>query len=69
MVQPIKIGEEVRLRGLRYKPVGVVTLNTTDHFCVITKEGYAYNVNRLAANPLKTGKKYDVEGFLRSMQV
>ena len=68
MVEPIKVGEEVKLRGVKDYPIGVVTLNTTDHFCVLTKDGYVYNMSRLAANPLKTGKRYDIEGFLRSMQ-
>ena len=67
-LEPIKVGEEVKLRGIKDTPVGVVTMNTQDNFCVITKEGFTYNTSRAAANPLKTGKKYDVERFLRSMQ-
>lgn len=68
MVEPIKIGEEVKLRGIKDYPIGVVTLNTQDHFCVITKEGFTFNTSRAAANPLKTGKRYDVEGFLKYLQ-
>ena len=67
-IKPIEVGEEVKLRGLKDYPIGVVTLNTTDHFCVLTKDGYTYNLNRLMANPIKTGKRYDVAGLLKAMQ-
>ena len=66
-VLPIQVGDEVKLRGLRDQPVAVVTLNTADHFCCIDKEGYTFNASRAALNPLKTGKRYDVAGFLRSI--
>ena len=67
-IEPIKVGEEVKLRGLQDYPIGVVTLNTQDHFCVLLKEGYTINAPRAILNPIKTGKKYDVESLLKAMQ-
>jgi len=66
-VPSIKVGDEVTLRNLKDKPIAVVLLNTVDHFCCVTKEGFTFNTSRAAANPLKTGKHYDAEGFLRSL--
>ena len=63
-VEPIKVGEEVKLRGVKDYPIGVVTMNTIDHFCILTKDGYTYNMNRLSANPLKTGRKFNVADLL-----
>ena len=66
MAEPgIKVGDEVKLRGLKDWPIAVVTLNTTDHFCAINKEGYTFNLSRTAANPLKTGRRFDVSSFLK----
>ena len=67
-IDPIPVGAEVKCRNLPDKPVGYVTLNTTDHFCVITKTGRTYDVSRASANPIKTGKYKDIEGFLRTLQ-
>ena len=67
-VQAIQVGEEVILRGVKDKPTAVVTMNTADHFCTITKGGFVYNCSRAAANPLKTGRRFDVASFLKSLQ-
>ena len=56
---PIQTGDEVTLRNVKDKPVGVVTYNTTDEFCIITKQGKTYNMSRAAANPLKTGRHFE----------
>ena len=66
-IEPIKVGEEVKLRGFKDFPIGVVTLNTQDNFCVLTKDGFTYNSPRAMANPIKTGKKYDVASLLKAM--
>ena len=68
MVAPIKVGEEVKLRGVKDMPIGVVTYNTVDNFCVLSKDGFTYNLPRAVANPLKTGKRYDVESLLKAMR-
>ena len=65
---PIKVGEEVKLRGVKDMPIGVVTYNTVDNFCVLSKDGFTYNLPRANANPLKTGKRYDVESLLKAMR-
>ena len=67
-VPAIKVGDEVRLRKLNDQPIAVVTLNTTDHFCTITKEGYTFNTSRAASNPIKTGRHFDVAAFLKSIE-
>ena len=67
-LEPIKVGEEVKLRGVKDTPIGVVTMNMQDNFCVLAKDGFTYNVPRATANPLKTGKKYDVASLLKAMQ-
>ena len=67
-LEPIKIGEEVKLRGIKDTPIGVVTMNTQDNFCVLTKDGFTYNAPIATANPLKAGKKYDVASLLKAMQ-
>ena len=67
-IDPIPVGAEVKCRDLPDKPIGFVTMNTTDHFCVITRTGRTYDVTRKAANPIKTGKYRDIEGFLRTLQ-
>lgn len=64
----IKVGDEVMIRTLPDKPVGVVTYNTSEIFCVMTKYGITYNSSRAALSPLKTGKHYEVEAFLRTLQ-
>ena len=69
VVNPIQVGEEVTLRGLPDKPVGVVTFNTKEHFCVLTKEGITFNTSLATANPMKTGRRFDVKAFLRQMQI
>ena len=66
---PIKVGDEVILRNLPDRPVGVVTYNTSDQFCVINKHGVTRNTTRAEANPLKTGKHYDVESFLMMLRI
>lgn len=68
-VNPIEIGAEVKCRDLPDTPVGYVTMNTEDHFCIITKTGRTYDVTRKAANPNKTGRYKDVEGFLKMLNV
>ena len=66
-VPAIKVGDEVTLRGIKDRPVAVVTLNTQDHFCTITKEGFTFNTSRAASNPLKTGRHFDVSSFLKTI--
>ena len=68
VTMPIKVGEEVKLRGVKDMPIGVVTYNTVDNFCVLSKDGYTYNYPRAAANPIKTGRKFDVESLLKAMR-
>ena len=68
VTNPIEIGAEVQCRDLPDKPVGYVTLNEDDHFCIITKTGRTYDVTRKAAHPNKTGRYKDVEGFLKTLQ-
>ena len=67
-VKPIAVGDEVECRTLPGKPVGYVTLNTEEHFCVMIKTGYTYNTTREAAKPNKTGRRADVAGFLKMLQ-
>ena len=67
-VPAIQVGDEVILRNIKDKPVAVVMLNTTDHFCTVTKDGYTFNTSRAASNPLKTGRCFDVASFLKSLQ-
>ena len=66
-VIPIQVGDEVKLRLAKDQPIAVVTLNTEDHFCCIDKNGYTFNASRAALKPMKTGKRYDVAGFLKSI--
>ena len=68
-VPAIKVGDEVTLRGIPNKPVGVVTFNTIEHFCVLTKDGITFNTSRATANPIKTGRRFDVESFLNLMRI
>ena len=68
MVPSIKVGDEVKLRGIIDMPIGVVTCNTVDKFCVLSKDGYTYNYPRAVANPIKTGRKFDVESLLKAMK-
>lgn len=69
VVKPIAVGDEVVLRKLKDQPVAVVLMNTEDHFCCVTKDGFTYNTSREAASPNKTGRHFDAEGFLKSLQV
>ena len=69
MVPSIQIGDEVTLRGLKDRPVAVVTYNTVDDFCCINKDGITFHASRAALNPLKTGRHFDVDGFLKSLRV
>ena len=64
-IKPILVGDEVTLRNLPDRPVAVVTYNTADLFCAITKHGITYACSRATANPLKTGRHFDVENFLK----
>ena len=66
-IKPIMVGDQVRLRGVKDMPIGYVTYNTVDHFCVLCKDGYTYNMSRAQANPIKTGKRFDIEAILREM--
>lgn len=68
MVPSIKVGDEVKLRGIKDMPIGVVTYNTVDNICILAKDGFTYNYPRAIANPLKTGKRYDVESLLKAMR-
>lgn len=58
---PIQKGDEVILRGLPDRPEAIVTKNSADQFCCITTEGITYNCSRVVANPIKTGRKYEVK--------
>ena len=69
MAPTIQIGDEGTLRGLKDNPVAVVTYNTVDDFCAINKEGITYHASRMALLPIKTGRHFDVEGFLRSLNI
>lgn len=70
VTRPIQVGDEVKLRGLKDQPIAVVTLNTADHFCCITKEGFTFNTSREEANPMKTGRRFlEVARMLKSMQM
>jgi hypothetical protein len=65
---PIQVGDEVKLRKVKDTPISVVLLNTSDHFCCVTKEGYTFNTSRAAALPMKTGRHFDADGFLKSIR-
>ena len=65
VTKPIAVGDEVTLRKIPDKPVAVVTHNTKDLFCAITKEGVTFRCSLEAANPMKTGRHFDVESFLK----
>lgn len=70
VVNHIQVGDEVKLRKLKDQPIAVVTLNTSDHFCCITKTGFTFDTTIEAANPLKTGRKFpEVARMLKSMQM
>ena len=69
ITKPIEVGDEVTLRKIPDKPVAVVTYNTADLFCAITKQGITYRCSREAAYPLKTGRHFDVDGFLKTLGV
>ena len=64
LLNPIPVGAEVMLRGIKDHPVGAVTKNTTDKFCVLTKSGDPYSGSRASLNPIMTGKKYPVQEWL-----
>lgn len=61
---PIVVGDEVFLCGVR-DIVAVVTLNTAEHFCTITKDGMVYDIPKEFAHPVKTGRHFDVGNFLK----
>ena len=61
----IKLGDEVTLLGWKDKPIVVVTLNDSEDFCAIDKEGWVYKGPREILHPFKTGKHYDVSSFLK----
>lgn len=67
-VNQIPIGAEVTLMGVKDHPIGAVTYNTTDKFCVLTKSGVSYMGSRVALHPLMTGKKYPVEDWLECLK-
>lgn len=70
MEPSIKVGDEVRIRwqGEQHEAViGVVTHNTQEHFCWINSEGLTNHTTRAYANPIKTGRHYDVESFLKML--
>lgn len=65
----IQVGDEIRTRRLLKNVIGVVTKNDSENFCIILPSGKTYSFSDLSvANPIKTGKHYDVEGFLKSLQ-
>ena len=68
-VKPILVGDEVTLRKIPDKPVAVVTYNTAELFCAITKHGITYRCSREAAYPLKTGRHFAVEDFLKTLSI
>ena len=68
VVNPIKPGDEVRMRGVKPEVTGVVTRNDGHQFCVITSEGVTYNHTLQYANPIKTGRHFEVEKFLESIR-
>ena len=62
----IRVGDEVKLRGVK-NTIAVTMLNTAEHFCAITKEGFTFNLPREIALPYKTGRHFDAESFLKML--
>ena len=70
VVNPIQVGDEVKLRELKGSPIAVVTLNDPDVLCCIAKTGRTYDTSIEAAKPIKTGRKFpEVARMLKSMQM
>ena len=67
-IPEIRVGDEVKLRGLKGTPVAVVTLNEADQFCTINKDGVTTNSSRATAKPNKTGRHFESTlDFLKSI--
>ena len=70
-VTGIQVGDEVTIRWQNEQQeriVGVVTYNTKEHFCWIMPDGITYHTSRAMANPIKTGRHFDVKSFLKLLQ-
>ena len=64
----IVAGDEVIIQGCFPEMIGVVTHNEEDHFCYILADGITYHCRRPYANPKKTGRHFDVKGFLETIK-
>ena len=64
----IEVGDEVIIQGHYPEIVAIVTHNEMDHFCYMLKDGISYHSVRRFANPKKTGRHFDVEGFLQTIK-
>ena len=62
----IEIGDEVIIQGHYPEIVAIVTHNEEDHFCYMMKDGISYHCIKAYAKPKKTGRHFDVEGFLKT---
>ena len=65
----IEPGDEVIIRDWKPEPiVGVVTYDSKEHFCWIMPDGKTYHTTRAAANPSKTGRRFEeVRILLKTM--
>lgn len=69
MANWIQVGDEIRTRWANDpQVVGVVTYNTPTDFSIITDTGLAYHTTRAFMNPIKTGRHFDVESFLKTIR-
>lgn len=64
----IAVGDEVIIQGSYPMHIGVVTHNTFDHFCYIDKNGISFHCCRSFAMPKKTGRHFNVEEFLKTLE-
>ena len=63
----IEVGDEVRLRWTRSGKtpiIAVVTHNTPEDFCYILPTGITGHTTRADANPIKTGRHFNIQPFL-----
>ena len=67
ITNPIPVGAEVVLRGEKDRPIGAVTRNLSDEFCVLTKSGKVYSGSIAMLKPFMTGKKYPVQQWLSKL--